>query len=90
MNDCEATITVRVQPRASTNMVVDYQGDILRVRITQPPEHGKANEALVDLLSDKLKLPKSSITILRGHAYRDKVVNVRGLSLEEIHHFLSS
>ena len=46
-----ARIRVRVQPKASRNQVVGYQGEALRLRVTAPPEGGKANEAVVSLLA---------------------------------------
>ncbi|MSQ06190.1 MAG: DUF167 domain-containing protein [Dehalococcoidia bacterium] len=78
-----AILHVRVQPRASRNEVVGYQGEVLRVRVTAPPEDGRSNDAVVALLAESLGVPKSRVRILRGHASRNKVVSVESLSLEE-------
>lgn len=82
--EAEARLTVKVQPGASRSQVVGFQGDALRVRVAAPPERGKANDALLELLAQALGVPKWRIEILRGHASRDKVVLVQGLTLEEV------
>lgn len=79
-----ATIKVRVQPRASKNEIAGYHGDALRVRVTAPPEGGRANEAVTGILADALGVAKSRISIIRGTASREKVVAVESLSQEEV------
>jgi uncharacterized protein YggU (UPF0235/DUF167 family) len=64
---------------------VGFVGDTLQVRVTAPPEDGKANQALIALLADRLDLARSSIQILRGHGSRDKRIAVVNLDLAEIH-----
>lgn len=88
--EAQARLTVKVQPGASLSQVVGFRGDVLRVRVAAPPERGKANDALVALLAQALDVPRSRIGILRGHASRDKVVLVQGLTLEEVRRRLPS
>lgn len=54
------------------------------VRVTAVPEDGKANAALLELLADRLKIPRSSIRIVRGRRTRDKVVQLDGLTSEDL------
>ena len=75
---------VRVVPRARRNAVEVTEDGSLRVRVTAAPADGKANEALVSLLSKRLRVPKSSVRIVRGHRARNKVVEVDGLSAQEV------
>ena len=75
-------INVKVQPRAKRNEV-KVEGGRLRVRVTAPPEGGKANEAVVALLAKNLGVPKGSVAIVRGHRSRDKVVDVDGFTVDE-------
>ncbi len=82
-------LRVRVQPKSSKNEVVGYRGDTLRLRVTAPPEGGRANEAVISLLADALDLPKSQVEIVRGHASRDKRLVV-WLTSEEIKRRLES
>ena len=79
-----ATIKVRVQPKASKNEVLGYQGDTLRLRVTAPPEGGKANEEVISLLAEALGVAKSQISILQGYASRNKLVAVASLTPEEV------
>ena len=84
------TVKVRVQPKASRNQIVSLVGDTLRVRVTAPPEDGKANQAVIALLAASLNVAKSSVRILRGHSSRDKLISVDALSREEIQRRLGS
>lgn len=69
------TFNIRVTPHAKQNKVVESDG-VLRVYTTVAPENGRANGAVIELLSDYLDVPKSRIKILKGLAGRDKVVSI--------------
>ena len=84
------TLKVRVQPRASRDQVVGYQGDTLRLRVKAVPQHGKANEAVVSLLAETLSVPKNRVQIVRGHSSRDKLVVVESLTPAEAQRRLNS
>jgi uncharacterized protein (TIGR00251 family) len=79
-----ASIKVKVQPKASRNEVLGYQDDTLRLRVTAPPEGGKANEAVISLLAEALGVAKSQVKILRGHRSREKLVSVISLTSGEV------
>lgn len=51
---------------------------VLRVRVTAPPEGGKANAALIELLASSWRLPKRALTIVSGETARVKRIHVRG------------
>jgi len=51
------------------------------VKVTVPPEGGKANEAVVELLAKTLKVPKSSISIVSGQNSRLKRLYVEGIDV---------
>lgn len=69
-------ISVRLQPRASKNEVLGWQGETLRVRVTAPPVEGEANTALIQVLAAALKLPKSAFRLAAGRASRNKIVDI--------------
>lgn len=77
-------IRVRLQPKASRNEIKGYKEDpetgdqVLQVRVTAPPVDGKANAALIKLLSKEFKTPKSKIRIIQGETSRDKLVELSG------------
>jgi len=70
-----ARIRVRVTPKAARNGIVLRDGQI-RVQVSAAPESGKANTAVQKLLARALGIPKSRVTLVRGHAGRDKVFSV--------------
>src|SRR2546422_1042268 len=78
------TLSLRVQPRAARNAIVDWTGDTLNIRLTAPPVEGAANAACLALLADLLSLPQSQLEILRGERSRNKVVQITGLTRDEV------
>ena len=72
------TFSIYVQPRSSRNQVVGLYGDALKVKIKAPPVGGAANKMCIAVLAKVLKVPKSAIEIVSGHASRTKRVQVRG------------
>jgi uncharacterized protein (TIGR00251 family) len=77
-------LAVKVTPNTGRNEVTGFKEDVLQVRIAAPPEKGKANKELVDFLSDKLGVKKSSITITRGPTSRNKVLAIEGIRREQM------
>jgi uncharacterized protein len=76
-------LTVRVIPRSRRNDIVWEQG-ILKARLTAPPVDGAANDALIALLAERLGLPKHSISIVSGATARQKVLEISGMTLEDL------
>ena len=89
MTNSQATISVRVYPGTATNEVVDFTDGILRIRVAAPPVKGKANKELVAFLSKVLGIGKSSLTIVKGHSSRNKVIAIDGLSQADVMEQLS-
>jgi uncharacterized protein (TIGR00251 family) len=80
----EVRLTVRVQPRARSNAIAGTFGNSLRVRLTAPPVDGAANDALITLLATSLGVPRSAVNIVAGATARDKIVGIRGVSVEAV------
>lgn len=80
----QTRISLRVYPNAARNEVVGFADGVLRVKISQPPVKGKANQELITFLSHQLKVSKDRLSIIRGHAARNKVVAIEGLNQEEV------
>ncbi|HEX8034352.1 MAG TPA: DUF167 domain-containing protein [Ktedonobacterales bacterium] len=78
------TLAVRVTPRASRDTLTLEDDGGLRARLTAPPVEGAANEALISLLAERLRLPKRAITIVRGAASRDKHIAIAGITADEL------
>ena len=75
MNVSPKIFNVRVTPHAKQNKIVEKDG-VLRIYTTVAPENGRANSAVIGLLSDYLNVPKSRIKILKGATGRDKVIAI--------------
>jgi uncharacterized protein (TIGR00251 family) len=76
-------IIVHLIPKASQNKIEGWSQDskgqkVLRVKVTAVPEDGKANEALIGLLSKSFQIAKSKISIRRGTTSRIKEVEIEG------------
>ncbi len=85
----QATLSVRVQPRASRNEVAGLVGETLKIRLTAPPVEGEANAACLKFLADLLDLAPSRLEILRGERSRTKVIRITGLTQDEVRARLS-
>ena len=68
-------ITVKVKP-GSRKEGIELANDVIVVRVNAPPVEGRANEALIRLLSKLLDVPKSQIAILGGTTSRFKRVEI--------------
>ena len=83
-----ATISVKIQPRASKNEIIRREDGGLKIRLTAPPVDGAANEALVKFLAHKLGVAKSCVEIVSGQTSRDKIIRIDGLSSEDVERLL--
>ncbi len=86
----ETSLLLRVQPGARRSEIAGWHGDALRLRIAVPPERGKANTAVIDLLAASLNLPRNDVRIVRGFASRDKVALIAGLDGDELNRRLQT
>jgi uncharacterized protein len=59
------------------------------VRLAAPPERGRANDALLELLATTLRVERTRMRLVAGATSRDKVVEVEGLTLDEVERLLS-
>jgi uncharacterized protein (TIGR00251 family) len=69
-------IAVRVQPRSSRNEIVGVISGALKVKLTAPPVDGAANDALIELLSSELDVPKGRISIAAGETSKSKLIEI--------------
>jgi uncharacterized protein len=77
-------LPVRAQPGARRNEIRGVQDGALKVCVTQSPEKGKANKALVELLSKKLGLKKSQIELVAGETSHQKRFLIRGVDAKDL------
>ncbi|MBV9950014.1 MAG: DUF167 domain-containing protein [Myxococcales bacterium] len=75
---------VAARPLASRSRVAGTRGPALVVQLAAPPVDGAANAELLETLSAALSIPRRQLSLVRGERSRTKLVEVRGLSAEEI------
>jgi uncharacterized protein YggU (UPF0235/DUF167 family) len=71
-------------------LLVGRHGDAWKVRVRSAPERGRANAEVTRLLAEELGLAPRDVSVVAGHTSRDKLVEVTGLSLEEVERRLAS
>ncbi len=76
-------LTLKVVPGASRSRVVGPLGDALKVQVAAPPEKGKANAAVIELIAATLGVAVRSVRLVRGEAQPRKIIQVDGVSVEE-------
>lgn len=77
-------LPVRAQPGASRSELKGEQDGALKVAVAQIAEKGKANKALTELLSKRLKLRRSQLSVIAGKTSRQKRFLVRGVTIEQL------
>ncbi len=77
-------LPVRAQPGARRNEIRGQHNGMLRVCVTQAPEKGKANKALIALLSKELSLRKSQIELISGETSHQKQFLIHDVAPDEL------
>jgi uncharacterized protein (TIGR00251 family) len=83
-------INVKLTPKASVNAVIGFKDQALQVKVTAAPENNKANEALIKIISDFLKVPKSKIQVISGLKSRHKTLSVNANDIGSVETALNS
>jgi uncharacterized protein (TIGR00251 family) len=78
------TLELKTIPNAPRDEVAGWQGDALKVKVHAPALEGRANDALLEFLADKLGVHRRDVTLVRGEKSRHKVVRITGLTLAEV------
>ena len=77
-------LPVNAQPGARRNGVVGEHAGSLKVAVTQAPEKGQANEAIIEVLADLLELKRNQLRLVSGATSSQKRFLVTGVSLDEL------
>ncbi len=77
-------LSVRAQPGSRQNGLRGFQNGALKVTVTQVAEKGKANKAIITVLSKSLGLRKSQLEMVSGNLTANKRVLVRGIRVEQL------
>src|SRR5258708_35231469 len=79
-----SVLAVRVQPGARKSGVKGEQAGALKLAVTAPPEGGRANVAVVELLAELLGVKRKQVELIVGPISRDKKFLIRGLNRAEL------
>jgi uncharacterized protein (TIGR00251 family) len=77
-------LPVRAQAAARQNEIRGEQNGMIKVSVTQAPEKGKANRAIINVLADRLSLRRSQIELVSGETSHQKQFLVRDISLKAL------
>lgn len=69
-------ISVKVKPNARENALKPVGENSFEVRVSVPPEKGKANKKVIELLAKHFHTAKSNIELISGETSRDKVFDI--------------
>lgn len=83
-NDDNVIIPLQAQPKARKNGINGIHDGCLKVAVTEAPEKGKANKAIIKVLAAALGLKKSQLTIIAGETSSRKKLRVAGISIDNL------
>lgn len=78
------SLSVRLHPGAKRNAVTGLHNGTLKIALNAPPVDGKANEALIAFLAERLSVPRAKIALVAGLTSRSKTLRIAGKSAAEV------
>jgi uncharacterized protein (TIGR00251 family) len=85
-----ARLHLRVSPGATRSVIVGRHGEGWKVRVAAPPEDGRANAAVVRLIADAVSVSRDAVSVVSGHASKDKIVELAGIELGRVERRLTA
>jgi len=86
----DATIAIRVTPRAGRTGLAGRRGDAWHVRLAAAPVDGAANDALIAFIADALGRPRRDVSLVSGERSRNKRVRISGVTPQDLERRLSA
>lgn len=80
----DVLLPVQAQPKARKNGVVGIHNGRLKVAVTQAPEKGKANTALIKVLTNALRCKRSQVELVSGTTSTQKTFRIANIRAEEL------
>lgn len=82
--DGGVVFTAKIVPGSSRTAVCGLLDEMLKIKVSAPPEKGKANKCLLDFLAKQLGVKRNAVSIISGKTSRVKHVQVLGISVEQL------
>lgn len=83
-------IRIKAVPGASRDAVAGMLGDRIKIRVSAPPEGGKANKAIESLIARELGVKPSQVAVVAGTTHPEKTIRVTGADAATLEHWLSN
>lgn len=84
----DVLLWIKAVPGASRDQISGVLGDRLKIRVSAPPEGGKANKAIIALITKTFALKSSQVEIESGHAHAEKTLRLRTTTIAKLHKWL--
>ena len=78
-------LKLRISPNSAKNQIIISE-DTIKLKITAQPIENKANKAVIEYLSKLFKIPKTSISIIKGETSKDKTLFLKTVDDTKINH----
>ncbi len=88
--EVDIVLRVHVQPGAGRTTIVGRHGDALKVKVAAPPEGGRANQAVTELLASTLGMPASAVNLVSGATNRSKRFRIGPVELDVVRRLITS
>ncbi|TSC77395.1 MAG: hypothetical protein G01um101433_625 [Parcubacteria group bacterium Gr01-1014_33] len=69
-------ISVKVKPNAREKKVEQSGANSFRVSVRAVSKEGKANQEVIELMSEYFDIPRSRVRIIRGYAAKEKIIEI--------------
>ena len=77
------TLKLRIVPNAKRDAVAGEYGDAVKVKVVAPAVEGKANEARLEFIAEKLRVHRRDLALVAGEKSRDKLIEIANLDATE-------
>lgn len=77
-------IRVKAVPGARRDQLAGILGDRLKIRVSAPPEAGKANQAITKLLAASVGVKSRQVKLVSGPGSPEKLIRIEGVSVEQV------
>lgn len=79
VRDDGVVLAVHAQPGAGRTQITGRHGAALKIRVAAPPEHGRANRALIEVLAEEFGVDEGKVELVAGERSRTKRFRLAGV-----------
>ncbi len=76
-------VKLRIVPNAKRDEVVGEHGDAVKIKVAAPALEGKANDAVIEFVAEKVRVHRREVTLVSGEKSRDKLIEITSLDSVE-------